>query len=96
MASVGPLGEDGEVPAEHHLVTGSPSRRQNPWPKRTTLVPTGPLTGSTRMLGISFRGTALLTLYWTGRNKTHPARDRTRPIEPPHRPTQHSWEPRLR
>src|ERR1041384_195561 len=37
-----------------------------PWPNRTTLVPTGPLTGSTRTLGISLSGTALLTVYWTG------------------------------
>src|SRR6266581_95255 len=44
----------------------APFAAPKPWPKRTTLVPTGPLAGSTRMLGISFRGTALLTLYWTG------------------------------
>src|SRR5512147_223692 len=36
------------------------------WLKRTTFVPIGPLRGSTRTLGTSFNGTALLTLYWTG------------------------------
>ena len=43
----------------------APFAAPKPWPKKTTFVPTGPLMGSTRMLGINFRGTALLTLYWT-------------------------------
>src|SRR6185503_5366789 len=44
----------------------SPFPAPKPWPKKTTFVPTGPLTGSTRILGLNFSGTALLTLYWTG------------------------------
>src|SRR5574337_482624 len=58
------------------MVTGRPPIRTassisslafpNPWPNKTTLVPTGPLNGSTRMEGISFNGTALLATYSTG------------------------------
>src|SRR6185437_6447219 len=38
----------------------------NPWPNKTTFVPTGPLIGSTRTDGISFNETALLTTCSTG------------------------------
>src|SRR5688500_6192752 len=38
----------------------------NPFPNRTTFVPTGPMSGSTRIDGITLSGTVLLMLYSTG------------------------------
>src|SRR6185503_13587247 len=40
--------------------------RPKPCPNNTTLVPTGPWTGSTCTVGISFNETALLTVCCTG------------------------------
>src|SRR5687768_11323447 len=38
----------------------------NPFPNKTTFVPTGPIGGSTRMDGMTFKDTVLLALYSTG------------------------------